>query len=64
MQLIEVAQVQVEDLKNYIQDKEPKLFELEKTFDSRKGVLDKSIKEATIKKDQIAVISAEQNQKL
>lgn len=33
-------------------------------MDSRKEVLDKSIKEATVKKDQIAVISAEQNEKL
>jgi len=33
-------------------------------LDSRKEVLDKSIKEATVKKDQIAVISAEQNEKL
>jgi len=37
---------------------------LEKSLDLRKEILDKSIKEANFKKDQIATISHEQNEKI
>jgi len=64
MELIEVAQYQVEDLKNFIQDEEPRLFKLEVSLDARKEVLTKAIEESTNKKEQIRVLTSEQNEKL
>lgn len=64
MELIEVAQYQVEDLKSFIQDEEPKLLKVEKNLDERKEVLTKAIEESNQKKEQIRVLTSEQNEKL
>jgi outer membrane phospholipase A len=64
MEMIEVAQYQVEDLKNFIQDEEPRLFKLETNLDARKELLTKAIEESTNKKEKIRLLTSEQNEKL